>query len=131
LISFINDSKATNVESTLYAFESLTEEVYWIAGGKYLGADLSLLLQNLNKIRKCYFFGESKFALYELFSPFVKCLLCENLEEAFYNSVKDASLSTVKCTLLFSPAHKSFDQFKNFEERGLAFMQLCKNLINA
>ncbi len=130
LISFINDSKATNVESTLYAFAGLSQEVYWIAGGKNLGADLSPLEQYHNKIKKCYFFGESRFALHELFAPLVECFLCENLEEAFQNSVRDASFSTTKCIVLFSPAHKSFDQFKNFEERGMAFVNLCNKLIS-
>jgi UDP-N-acetylmuramoylalanine--D-glutamate ligase len=126
-ISFVNDSKATNVESTLYAFASLSE-IYWIAGGKNLEADLSLLLQHYKKIKKGYFFGESRFVLHDLFASLVTCTIYENLEDAFHAAVKDASFLAEKCTILLSPAHKSFDQFKNFEERGKVFIDLCKKV---
>ncbi len=130
-ITFINDSKATNVESTLYAFAKGLPNIYWLAGGRYLGADLSPLLQYCHTITKCYFFGESKLALYDLFVSAVPCSLHEDLEDAFQASVKDASVLLMKSTILLSPAHKSFDQFKNFEERGLTFINLCKQVIKA
>jgi len=129
-ISFFNDSKATNVESTLYAF-ALMDSIYWIAGGKKnpCGIDLSPLLQYQHKIVRCYFFGESRLELNALFGSIKACYVGQTLEEAFHSCVNDALAYPCKSNILFSPAHKSFDQFKNFEERGIAFIELCKNII--
>ncbi len=130
LVSFFNDSKATNIESTLYAFAQLSE-IYWIAGGKHLGSNLTPLLQYLHKIKKCYFFGQSRFDLKSVFASLQSCVVAETLEEVFKIAVQDACSAGIKCCVLFSPAHKSFDQFRNFEHRGQVFVALCNDTLES
>lgn len=127
-IEFYNDSKATNVHSVSYALES-TNNIYWLAGGKDSQEDLSSLVQFTPKLKRCYFFGQSKLKLYSCFADKVPCTLHDDLKSAFHSAFSDARQSNQHCSLLLSPAHKSFDQFANFEKRGELFASLCKELL--
>ena len=118
-VTFINDSKATNASSTLYALKTFqNDNIFWIAGGRYKGCDLSIL--DPFYIHKHYFFGEGAI---NFSNHFKKGSMFDTLEGALRAAYKDASISGG--TILFSPSCSSFDQFLNFEQRGEEFKKLC------
>ncbi len=125
-ISFINDSKATNIESALCALEAY-DNIFWIAGGESKSDDLSLLKKHLHKIKKAFLIGkdQEKFAKF-LNQNNIENYLCDNLDKAFLKAVKMANKE--KINILLSPACASFDQWPNFEARGDHFCQLVNNL---
>ncbi len=123
-VNFVNDSKATNAESTENALKSY-ENIFWILGGKAKDGGISSLKPYFKKITKAYLIGEAsdEFAavLQENSVQFEKCV---NLQNAFAAAFLDAKKSSLKeRNVLLSPACASFDQWKNFEERGDYF---CK-----
>jgi UDP-N-acetylmuramoylalanine--D-glutamate ligase len=124
-IKFINDSKATNVESTRQALAAC-DNIFWILGGKPKGDNLEDLKPFFGKIIKAYLIGEAT----EIFAKIlqknsVEFVKCGTLEKAFLQGFSDAKKSRLseKCFLL-SPACASFDQWQNFEQRGEYFRQL-------
>jgi UDP-N-acetylmuramoylalanine--D-glutamate ligase len=119
-----NDSKSTNPESTIFALQQFDKNIVLLLGGKDKNTDLSAMkLAMQNKIRRLYVYGEAKdrFAS-ELseFSPIVREDLPAILKEESQISMRDE-------ILLFSPACASFDQFKNYEDRGQKFNEWVKN----
>lgn len=133
-IDFYNDSKATNISSSLASLSSF-ENIIWFAGGKFKENSFDELKPILKNIKKAYFFGESK----NLFANFLDSSsnykpeyeICDNLEEAFDKAIKYSKNKTKngKLTFLLAPACASYDQFKNFEERGKFFSSLVENII--
>jgi UDP-N-acetylmuramoylalanine--D-glutamate ligase len=120
-LSFVNDSKATNIASTKEALRSF-KNIHWIAGGVFKEKNLEELNNHLSEVRHCYLIGQD----YEKFIPLLEknnipYSICNNLE----NSIQKIKNSVKSGTILLSPCCASFDQWKNFEERGDAF----KNLI--
>ncbi len=120
-LSFINDSKATNIASTKEALSSF-KDIHWIAGGIFKERNLEGLNSSLKEVRHCYLIGQD----YEKFIPLLKknkipYSICNNLK----NSIQEIKNTVKSGTILLSPCCASFDQWKNFEERGNAF----KNLI--
>lgn len=126
-IDFINDSKATNINSTWYALESMTQPVVWLVGG-------------IDK-------GNNYAELYELVKSKVKAIVCIGVDnskimDAFRNlgivmvetqSMEDAVRSAYYLakngdTVLLSPACASFDLFENYEDRGRQFKQAVRGL---
>lgn len=126
-ISFYNDSKATNVQSALCGLSSM-ENIHWLAGGQNLQQPLEKLLQIAERVNRGYFFGQAKHALYDALSGSINCSIHEDLEGALKCAVQNALEGQVECNVLLSPACKSFDQFRNFQERGDAFAALVKKL---
>lgn len=127
-IEFINDSKATNADSTEKALGALTGEIYWLGGGEAKEGGINLIKQALKKIKAAFLFGKARkeFAvtLTECNIPHVQF---ETMEEAFKAAVKRAEQSsTANKIILLSPACASFDQWKNFEERGDYFIKLVE-----
>jgi UDP-N-acetylmuramoylalanine--D-glutamate ligase len=126
-IQFINDSKATNVNSTWYALESLKDNVIWIAGGVDKGnnyGELDNLVQN--KVKALICLGKDNERLKEAFQSKVETIIeTQSMEEA----VKTAYyLAQNDDTVLLSPACASFDLFENFEDRGRQFKAAVKRL---
>ncbi len=123
-ISFINDSKATTLQA---AVRSLAQHscIYWIAGGKSKegNLDLNLMAPYLPRIKKVYLMGESEGLYYDLLSPHLPAAKCGTLAKAFSLAIQEAQ-SEKQAVILLAPACASYDQFKNFEERGEAFRQL-------
>lgn len=118
-INFINDSKATNAESTENALKSY-ENIFWILGGKSKDGGILSLQPYFNKIAKAYLIGEASDQFAEVLQKnnveFEKCI---NLKNAFNRAFLDAKKSSLKeKNILLSPSCASFDQWKNFEERG-------------
>lgn len=125
-LSIYNDGKSTNDAATVAAVDSFDsiDSLYLILGGQLRSKDISLqsALQGKN-IKKILAFGEARDLIYKELKNFdVDCF--ETLDDIF-NFVFSEELKGV---LLFSPAFPSFDQFKNYEQRGARFGELCRDL---
>jgi UDP-N-acetylmuramoylalanine--D-glutamate ligase len=120
-VLFVNDSKATNADATAKALSSF-DTMFWIAGGKPKTGGIASLADYFSKIRKAYLIGEATeefAATLEGQVPFVRA---ETIDKAVLLAAADASVSDLaEPVVLLSPACASFDQFRNFEERGKAF----------
>ena len=123
-LEIINDSKATNGESASAALKSY-QNIHWIAGGLEKKDGLGKAIKYLQKVESIYLFGSSKSRFYEQLkeSNFKrKIFLFNNLCELMkYLFAKISKIKNKKVTILFSPAAASFDEYKNFEERGKMF----------
>lgn len=128
-VQFVNDSKATNVEAARYSL-SAYDNVYWLAGGRAKGDDFSLLDLHLGTVRCLYAFGEAETALAEHFAHHIPVMFSGTLTRAFATAFTDAKRAGGG-TVLLAPACSSFDQFRNFEERGDAFRALVRALAGA
>ncbi len=128
-IQYINDSKATNADATKQAL-TLFDNIYWILGGVEKYGGISQITQYFSKIKKAYLIGESADSLSKtLFNSKVEYENCVTLRNAINSSTKDAEKSKSRVTILFSPACASFDQYKNFEERGLEFTSIVGEVV--
>lgn len=126
-IDFINDSKATNVNSAWYALESVSTPIVWIAGGVDKGNDYTIL-KNLvkDKVRAIVCLGVDNEKLHEAFSDVVDVMVdASSAKEAAELSYHLAQKGD---TVLLSPACASFDLFKNYEDRGEQFKAAVKEL---
>ncbi|MCD4788671.1 MAG: UDP-N-acetylmuramoyl-L-alanine--D-glutamate ligase [Bacteroidales bacterium] len=126
-IDYINDSKATNVNSTWYALESIHNPVIWIAGGIDKGNDYSILNDVVKeKVKAIICLGKDNKKLFNVFKDVVEDIVeTTSMEDA----VKYASfLASKDDTVLLSPSCASFDLFENFEERGNEFKKAVSNL---
>ncbi len=126
-IEFINDSKATNVNSVWYALESMTTPVIWIVGGIDKGNDYSVLFDLVKeKVRAIVCLGMDNGKIIAAFEGKVKDIAdTRSMEEA----VRTAYFLAKKGdTVLLSPACASFDLFKNYEDRGQKFKEAVRNL---
>lgn len=126
-IEFVNDSKATNVNSTWYALESIYKPIVWIAGGVDKGNDYSMLKALAKeKVKAIVCLGKDNMKLHEAFKGVVKNIVdASSMDEA----VKTAYyLARNGDTVLLSPACASFDLFENYEDRGTQFKQKVRNL---
>ncbi len=126
-VDYINDSKATNVNSTWYALESMQKTVVWIAGGLDKGNDykeLEPLVQA--KVRAIICLGKDNKKLKAAFSGMVEHFFevqtADDAVRAAYSIARRGE------AVLLSPACASFDLFENFEDRGNKFKKAIKNL---
>ena len=126
-ITYINDSKATNVNATFYALESMQGQTVWIAGGIDKGNNYMELLPLVReKVKSIVCIGLDNEKIIESFSPVVDVLV---ETQSMYEAVKIAhKLANKKDYVLLSPACASFDLFKNFEDRGNQFKKAVRNL---
>jgi UDP-N-acetylmuramoylalanine--D-glutamate ligase len=126
-VNFINDSKATNVNSTWYALECLDTDVVWIAGGIDKGNDYKELFQVVKKkVKAVVCLGKDNKKIIESFSDKVKTIVeTSSMEEAVRTSYYLAAKGD---TVLLSPACASFDLFNNYEDRGRQFKKAVRNL---
>lgn len=125
-VEYINDSKATTVEAGRWALESVSVPVVMISGGRDKNLDFSVLRPLLKqKVRTMIVYGEARAKLAAAFRDSVEVSECETLAQAVQISRRlarpgDAAMLVPMCT--------SYDQFKNFEERGRAFKTIVQNL---
>ncbi len=126
-VDFINDSKATNVNSTWYALESMQQKVVWIAGGIDKGNDYSLLKELVkNKVKAIVCLGQENENIVNAFKSIVNDIYeVGSMPEAIKLS---NHLASKEETVLLSPACASFDLFENFEERGEKFKEAVNRL---
>ncbi|MFT3979771.1 MAG: UDP-N-acetylmuramoyl-L-alanine--D-glutamate ligase [Ferruginibacter sp.] len=126
-ITFINDSKATNINSTWYALESMNNPVILILGGVDKGNDYSLLRDLVKeKVKAIVCMGTDNRKIHEAFGDIVSLMVnTENANDAVKAAYHFANKGDV---VLLSPACASFDLFKNYEDRGNQFKQAVKDL---
>ena len=126
-INFINDSKATNVNSTWYAIECMENNIIWIVGGVDKGNDYSELFPVVKKkVKAIVCLGKDNKKIIEAFKDKVATIVeTTSMEEAVRSSYYLAKKGE---TVLLSPACASFDLFKNYEDRGRQFKQAVRNL---
>jgi UDP-N-acetylmuramoylalanine--D-glutamate ligase len=127
-VLYINDSKATNVDSVWYALESMTRPVVWIAGGTDKGNDYSPLKEFARKkVKALICMGLDNEKLVRDFTDIVPTVVStSSLDEAMRAAVAAAERGDV---VLLSPACASFDLFKNYENRGQLFKEWVKSNI--
>ncbi len=126
-VEFINDSKATNTNSTWYALESMTKPTILILGGVDKGNDYSFVKELVKeKVKAIICLGVDNRKLHEAFGNEVELLInTTNAKDAVQSAFHIASKGDV---VLLSPACASFDLFKNYEDRGNQFKQAVKDL---
>ncbi len=126
-IDFINDSKATNVNATYFALESMTKPVVWIVGGKDKGNDYNEVLPFVRKkVKAIVCLGVDNSKLVEFFSPYIETIVeTNNMKDCVEQSYKLASKGE---TVLLSPACASFDLFSGYEDRGDQFKENVRKL---
>ncbi|MFZ9662169.1 MAG: glutamate ligase domain-containing protein, partial [Chitinophagaceae bacterium] len=119
-VEFINDSKATNVNSTWYALESMTKPVILVLGGVDKGNDYSLLYDLVKeKVKAIVCLGVDNLKIHKAFGNHVEVMInTSSAEEAVKSAFHLANKGDV---VLLSPACASFDLFENYEDRGKKF----------
>ncbi|MCB1531801.1 MAG: UDP-N-acetylmuramoyl-L-alanine--D-glutamate ligase [Alphaproteobacteria bacterium] len=126
-VLYVNDSKATNVESASKALASY-DDIFWIAGGQIHNDDLKPLEEHLHEIRHAYLIGETSEKLSRwLDNNQIENTICGTMKIALEKAHSDAQENKFGVVLL-SPIYKSFDQFKSFEHRGDVFATLVESL---
>ena len=119
---FINDSKATNADSSWNALASFDSDIYWIAGGLAKEGGITGLREFFPRIAKAYLIGEAGSAFATTLDGIVDYEHCGTLDLAIAMAASDAAGSQAsQPVVLLSPACASFDQFPSFEARGDAF----------
>ncbi len=125
-VTYINDSKATNVRSTYYALKSFDGNIILILGGREKGNDYDEIKSLVEeRVKLIFAFGESRDKIKNYFDKLKPVIVCNTLDEVIREAHKKASPGDV---VLFSPACKSFDQFTDFEHRGRTFKELVNKL---
>jgi UDP-N-acetylmuramoylalanine--D-glutamate ligase len=126
-VQYINDSKATNVNATYFALESMSAPTVWIVGGVDKGNDYSALFPFVNeKVKAIICLGKDNEVLFQNFEQMVDIIVeTQYMSEA----VKIAyNIATAGENVLLSPACASFDLFKNYEDRGHQFKSAVRAL---
>lgn len=126
-VEYMNDSKATNVNSAWYALECMTRPVVWIAGGVDKGNDYSELYELVDqKVKALICLGKDNAKLKEAFgarvAAVVEVLSMEQAVQAAYEMSEKGDV------VLLSPCCASFDLFQNYEHRGRLFKECVRNL---
>ena len=128
-VQYINDSKATNVNATFFALDSMNTPTVWIVGGVDKGNDYNELMALVReKVKAIVCLGVDNKKIIEAFGNVVDVMVeATSMNEAVRMAER---LSEKGDTVLLSPACASFDLFENYEERGKQFKQAVQNLIN-
>lgn len=126
-IEFINDSKATNVNSAWYALESMVKPVVWIVGGVDKGNDYNQLLDLVkSKVKAIVCLGTDNQKIIDSFSSVVDTIVeAKSAKEAVAHAYQIGKKGDV---VLLSPACASFDLFENYEDRGMQFKGAVRGL---
>jgi len=126
-VKYINDSKATNVNSVFYALDSFDEPIIWIAGGVDKGNQYDDLIPLVkNKVKAIICLGQDNNKLIDVFSSHTDLIVStDNIADVVSSAYKISKPGDV---VLLSPACASFDLFKNFEDRGNKFKEEVRKL---
>ncbi len=126
-IDFINDSKATNVNSTWYALESMTKPIVWIVGGVDKGNDFESLRDLVKeKVKAIVCLGIDNKKIHKAFGDIIPTIVdTTSAEQAVKTAYKLGKQDDV---VLLSPACASFDLFQNYEDRGWQYKQAVRSL---
>jgi UDP-N-acetylmuramoylalanine--D-glutamate ligase len=127
-VLFVNDSKATNADSSAKALGSF-DHIYWIAGGRPKEGGIAPLAEFFPRIKKAYLVGEAAQDFARTLDGKVPYEIVHTLDSAVPQAASDAAKAGAEAVVLLSPACASFDQFRNFEVRGDRFRELVRALI--
>lgn len=128
-VTFINDSKSTTVDSTVWALKNIPQTIVLIAGGRHKGVDYSVILDLIHKkVREVILIGEAREKIKNALRGFLAIYEAPTLEEAVNLAFSKAKSGD--CVLL-SPMCSSFDMFSNYEERGKVFKKAVFDLNKA
>ena len=129
-VSFVDDSKGTNVDATLKAVESMKKETVLLLGGKNKGYDYRKLFSALktSKVVHAVLYGENRYALLKSAreEEYPSVTVCEGFDFAVRVAIIKAEAGQ---TVLLSPASASFDEFTSYEERGDRFVEIVHSLV--
>ena len=122
-VTFVNDSKATNIDSAMMSLNAYNN-IRWICGGEQKDGGLSRLNASTQMVKRAYIIGVEA----ESISKQLECesVICENMKKAVEKATEDSSLGDV---VLLAPAASSFDQYDNFERRGEDFIFQVERVI--
>ncbi|MEM9617231.1 MAG: UDP-N-acetylmuramoyl-L-alanine--D-glutamate ligase [Pseudomonadota bacterium] len=127
-VFFVNDSKATNADAAGRALSAF-QDVYWIAGGRQKDGGVASLTGALENVRGAYLVGEAAQEFEKQIGDTVNCIQCGDLKTAVAKAKEDAAGSDYGSpVVLLSPACASYDQFRNFQERGECFRDLVGDI---
>lgn len=126
-VQYINDSKATNVNATYYALESMESETVWIVGGVDKGNEYADLLSLVNeKVKAIICLGVNNEPILKAFGNCVDTIVeTQSMEDAVRQAYQLAEKGDA---VLLSPACASFDLFQNYEDRGRQFKEAVRKL---
>jgi UDP-N-acetylmuramoylalanine--D-glutamate ligase len=125
-VSFVNDSKATNLSAMAAALSACGRNIHLIAGGLPKESDYTFVKEILaERVRTLYLIGQASGAMIQAWNTVCPCVECGTLEVAFSRAVEASKAGDV---ILLSPGCASFDQFGSFEERGDCFEKLVNGL---
>ena len=127
-VEYINDSKATNVESVYYALKAIDTPIVWIAGGKDKGNDYSSIEELVEqKVKAIICLGVDNEKLLDVFTPLIKVIEeTQDINKALQLAQSYAHAGEV---VMLSPACASFDLFNNYKHRGELFKEAVFNLL--
>jgi UDP-N-acetylmuramoylalanine--D-glutamate ligase len=126
-VDYINDSKATNVNSAWYALETMNKQVVWIAGGVDKGNDYTILKKLVEeKVKAIICLGKDNEKLHKAFADVVGYIVDADSAQAAVQLANN--ISEKGDAVLLSPACASFDLFENYEDRGQQFKRYVRNL---
>jgi UDP-N-acetylmuramoylalanine--D-glutamate ligase len=124
-IKFINDSKATNIDSVVVALKSFDQPIFLILGGQDKGNDYSIIEKLVvEKVKKIYAIGSSAEKIFNYFHNKVKTEIKKDFDEVINTAISEAREGDV---VMLSPACASFDMFDNYEHRGKVFKEVVNS----
>jgi UDP-N-acetylmuramoylalanine--D-glutamate ligase len=126
-VRFINDSKATNADAAARALACF-ERIYWIAGGKAKDGGIECLQPYFPRVKKAYLIGAAMETFAATLEGKIASVKSGSLESAMRSAAQDAAGDTGEAVVLLSPACASFDQFRDFEQRGNEFKRIFKKM---
>ena len=118
----INNSKATNIDSSINSIE-VYENVFLILGGRIKNTDFSSFNNVKKRVKKCFIIGESTELIFDQVSNYFQSYKCFTLNKAIDQIFIELFNFGSKATILLAPACSSFDQFKSFADRGNQFKE--------
>ncbi len=125
-VRYYDDSKGTNIGATIRALEGFAEPIVLIAGGLSKGVDFAPLASHVKgKVKKAILIGESALTLQAVLAPHTSTVLAKSMDEAVTIAFRTAEPGDV---VLLSPACASFDMFKDYADRGRAFVDAVRAL---
>ena len=128
-VLLVNDSKATNAESTEKALASFPRAIHWIVGGKAKEGGIESLAPYFPRVAKAYLIGSASDSFAATLDGRVALERCGTLDVALARAIAEAAASDdAEPVVLLSPACASYDQYRNFEVRGDHFRELARQL---
>lgn len=124
-ITFINDSKATNPASTVWALKNIDKDIILLAGGKDKGLDYAQIIPYLKRVKKINLYGAAANKIDGVLKSSVTTEIFSGFNEAITDAFKSAKSLDV---VLLSPMCSSYDMFSNYKERGRKFIEIVKSL---